>query len=176
MEVSEAMAYKIMGILGGMTIPMVEEAAVTAALTFLGYFFLIISGIRILPIEAVSATEEPEIPPKTILAKMLTCPKAPWRLPSKMVAKSRILLVMPPSRIKTPANTKKGMAVSKKESAPEIMRRVAMDEGRSWIKTPKVVLIKMEKPIGQPITNKMAIMRRVMVNTNAALTLGLPPH
>jgi hypothetical protein len=56
------------------------------------------------------------------------------------------------------------------------MRRVAMDEGRSWIKTPKVVLIKMEKPIGQPIINKMAIMRRAMVNTNAALTLGLPPH
>jgi len=72
MEVSDAMAYRIIGILGGMIMPIVEDAAVMAALTLLGYFFLIISGIKILPIEAVSATEEPEMPPNTILAKMLT--------------------------------------------------------------------------------------------------------
>ena len=76
-DVSEASAYSIMGILGGITIPIVEDAAVIAALTSLGYFFLIISGIKIVPIEAVSATEEPEIPPKIILAIILTCPRAP---------------------------------------------------------------------------------------------------
>ena len=71
-EVSDAIEYKIIGILGGITIPIVDEAAVTAALTSLGYFFLIISGIRMLPIDAVSATEDPEIPPKIILERMFT--------------------------------------------------------------------------------------------------------
>jgi len=163
------MAYNIIGILGGMTIPIVDEAAVTAALTFLGYFFLIISGIRILPIEAVSATEEPDMPPKTMLAKMLTCPKAPWKFPSKIVAKFRILLVIPPSRIKIPANTKKGIAVKRKESAPDIILNVAIEEGRSWIKTPKVVLINIAKPIGQPIINNNAKKTNTIVNINPAL-------
>jgi len=58
--------------LGGIMIPMVEEAAVIAALTSLGYFFLIISGMRMLPMDAVSATEEPDIPPNIILASMFT--------------------------------------------------------------------------------------------------------
>jgi len=91
-----------------------------------------------------------------------------------MVAKSRILLVIPPSRMSTPAKTKKGMAVSKKESAPEIIRRVAMEEGRSWIKTPNAVLINMEKPMGQPIINNNAIKTKTIVNIKPALILYSP--
>ena len=110
--------------------PMVEEVAVIAALTSFGYFFRIISGIRMLPMEAVSATEEPEIPPKIILARMFTWPNAPRTCPRNRRQKSMIRWVTPPIRIKTPARIKKGMAVNRKESAPATIFRVAIEKGK----------------------------------------------
>jgi hypothetical protein len=44
-----------------------------------------------------------------------------------------------------------------------------MEDGRSWIKTPNVVLMRIEKPMGQPIINNNANKSKTIVNTNPAL-------
>ena len=60
-----------------MIMPMVEEATVMPADADFGYPFSSMAGIRMLPSAEVSATEEPEIPPKIMEATMLTSPSPP---------------------------------------------------------------------------------------------------
>ena len=68
--------------LGGIVGPIIEEAAVRAVAYGLEYPDLVIVGINMLPSAATSATAEPDIPEKNILARMLTCPKPPEKRPT----------------------------------------------------------------------------------------------
>ena len=62
----------IRGILGGIIAPITALEPVTAAEKAAGYLSRIIAGIIIGPMEAASASTEPEIPAKNILVTMFT--------------------------------------------------------------------------------------------------------
>ena len=79
-------------------------------------FFII--GIRIEPIEEVSATEEPEIPPKSIEARILTIANPPRILPIKTFDISIIRCEIPPIPISCPARMKNGIAIRENEFKP----------------------------------------------------------
>ena len=59
----------------------------------------------------MSATAEPEMPDMKVLATMLTTARPPRRrkAPTRALAKATSRCAMPPSAIKAPASTKKGM-------------------------------------------------------------------
>jgi hypothetical protein len=154
----------------------VEDAAVIAALTSLGYFFLIISGIRILPMDAVSATEEPDMPPNIILASMFTCPKAPLIAPRRMRQKLMILCVTPPMRIKTPARMKNGMAVKRKESAPATIFKAAIENGKCCRNKATHELNSIAKPMGIPKTrNSPSNPKRITITVPGSILTPLFP-
>ncbi len=69
------------------------------------------AGIRMLPKAEVSATEEPEMPPKIMEATMFTSPRPPWKGFKSCRQKLMIRLVMPPVFISSPASINKGMAI-----------------------------------------------------------------
>ena len=79
-------------------------------------FFII--GIRIEPMEETSATDDPDMPPKNIEARMFTMASPPRMKPTKMLAKLTSRQAMPPSAINAPAKTKNGMARREKLSTP----------------------------------------------------------
>ena len=64
--------YTTITIDGGMMGPITDEEAVTATEKSGSYPSSIMAGISMPPMEEVSATAEPVIPPKNILASMLT--------------------------------------------------------------------------------------------------------
>jgi hypothetical protein len=59
----------------------------------------------------VSATDEPEIPPKTMLATTLTSPRPPPMGRTMYMHRSMIRLVMPPEFINSPASMNMGIAI-----------------------------------------------------------------
>ena len=58
----------------------------------------------------MSATDEPEIAPKKVEARMFTSDKPPRMKPTEIDAKLIRRVAMPPSAMMAPASTKKGMA------------------------------------------------------------------
>ena len=101
----------IIGTLGGIIIPMVEEATVMPLANSAVYPFFFISGISTAPIEAVSDTDDPEIPPNIMLANTFTAPRPPRNLPTKSRLKSISRVVIPPAFIKSPMRTNRGKAI-----------------------------------------------------------------
>ncbi len=99
-------------------IPMVEEAAVTAAVKSRGYPRSIIAGINTPPTAAVSAIDEPEMPAKSMLVNTFTAASPPWMWPTMADAKSTSRSDMPDSFIRLPARMKRGAARRGKLSAP----------------------------------------------------------
>ena len=99
-------------------IPMVEEAAVTAAVKSLGYPRSIMAGIRTPPTAAVSAIDEPEMPAKSMLVTTLTAASPPWMWPTMAEAKFTSRSDMPDSFIRLPAKMNRGAASKGKLSAP----------------------------------------------------------
>ena len=63
-----------------------------------------------MPIEAVSAIEEPEIAPKKVEAKMFTSDNPPRTKPTSTLANATKRRLMPPSAMIAPARTKNGIA------------------------------------------------------------------
>ena len=108
----------IMGTLGGMIGPTVEEAAVTAAEKPAGYPAFFMPGIMTPPMEAASATAVPVMPPKSIEAAMLVSPSPPRIQPTSALAKRMMRPVIPPRFIRLPASTNPGMLSSTNTSMP----------------------------------------------------------
>src|SRR5699024_4152194 len=69
--------------LGGIIEPIVEAAAVIVAANSLLYPALSIAGIRILPNDATSTTEEPEIAPKKTLVTIFIWARLPFTRPTR---------------------------------------------------------------------------------------------
>ena len=69
------------------------------------------AGIRMEPRAEVSATEEPEIPPKIMEATMFTSPSPPRMGRSSSMQKLMMRWVMPPVFISSPASMNSGMAI-----------------------------------------------------------------
>ena len=108
----------IIGTLGGMMGPTVEEAAVTAAEKSAGYPARFIPGIIMPPIEAESAIAVPEMPPKSIDPATLVSPSPPRTQPTAAFAKRMIRRVIPPPFMRLPARMNPGMHSSTKTSMP----------------------------------------------------------
>ena len=70
------------------------------------------------PIDAVSATDEPEMAPKKVEAKILTSDKPPRTKPISTPANATKRRDMPPSAMIAPASTKHGMAKSENLFTP----------------------------------------------------------
>jgi hypothetical protein len=112
------------------------------------------------PRPAASATEEPDIPPKIILAKMETAPRPPRIQPTMEPAKSKSNCEVPLFSIMYPPNIKRGIATSKKESKdPYIMLGNMVRRLGLTIDTATTAAIPMEMEIGIPkITKETKIM------------------
>jgi hypothetical protein len=78
-------------------------------------------GIKMPPMAAESAIDEPLIPPKNMLAITLTRARPPGRKPTSAWAKLISLLAIPPLLIISPTNIKKGTANRGKLLIPENM-------------------------------------------------------
>jgi hypothetical protein len=100
--------------LGGMSTPWQALATVTAVEKSAGKPALTIIGISREPREETSATAEPEIPPKNILARIFTWDKPPRNLPTRIFAKFNRRSAIPPTPIISPARMKNGMAIKEK--------------------------------------------------------------
>ena len=72
---------------------------------------MVISGMSTAPTEAVSDTEDPEMPPNIMLASTLTNPRPPLKRPTNNRLKSIRRVVMPPEFISNPMKTNRGMAI-----------------------------------------------------------------
>jgi hypothetical protein len=70
------------------------------------------------PRPPASATAEPDMPEKIMLATILACPNPPWTWPTNPLAKENILSVIPPAFIKFPERINNGIAIRTKESTP----------------------------------------------------------
>ena len=91
----------------------------------------IISGIITEPTDAVSATDEPEIAPKKVEARMFTSASPPRMKPTKILATLMSRAAMPPSAMMAPASTKNGMARRGKLSIPSEVLSITASSGRS---------------------------------------------
>lgn len=67
-----------------MMIPWVEEATVRAVANSLSYPFATIMGIMMGPVEEMSATADPETPPKNMESIQLTIASPPGKGPTIM--------------------------------------------------------------------------------------------
>ena len=76
----------------------------------LGYPLFSICGIMTDPMDAVSATVEPEMQPNSVEAPTLTRLSPPFKGATTALAKSMSLLAMPPSAMIPPARMNNGMA------------------------------------------------------------------
>ena len=70
------------------------------------------------PTAVAAVTALPEMAPKSIAARMLTCARLPGSDPIRLFAKSTSRRAMPPRFISWPARTKNGIASSVKLSSP----------------------------------------------------------
>ena len=94
-----------------MIIPIVDEATVIPAANLVGYPLFSISGMRTAPIDAISEAEDPDIPPKIILAKTLTSPSPPRNRPTNRRLKSIRRAVIPLLFMRRPIRINKGSAI-----------------------------------------------------------------
>ena len=90
-----------------------------------------ICGIITEPIEAVSATDEPEMQPKSVLARMLTSASPPRMKETNTLARLIRRIAIPPSAMIAPASTKNGIASSAKSSVPSEILSITASSGMS---------------------------------------------
>jgi hypothetical protein len=87
-------------------------------------------GMRRVPMEVVSAAEEPEMPPKNMLARMFTIARPPRIQPMMELENLMSMSPMPPAPMISPASTKKGTARSTNTLRPLIMFWATIWSGR----------------------------------------------
>ena len=95
-----------------------------------------ISGTITVPMEAVSATGDPEIAPKNVEARMLTSDRPPRTKPTSTEAKATSRREMPPSAISAPASTKNGIASSENLLTPDVTWIMTASNGKSIQRAP----------------------------------------
>jgi hypothetical protein len=117
-----------MGMLGGMIGPMVEEAAVMAALKTVSKPSSFMALIAMVPSPPASAMAAPDIPAKMMLAITLAWPRPPGMWPMSDVAKRKSRRVMPPVFIRLPARMKNGCRWPARSSSGDPGRRCRAPE------------------------------------------------
>ena len=107
------------------------------------------------PTDAVSATEEPEIVPNSVEAKMFTTARPPRIQPTSTLARLIRRTAIPPSAMIAPASTKNGIASSEKSSVPSEIFSMIASVGRSTQNAPMSEESPSENAIGTPIAHRM---------------------
>ena len=121
MDTSETTEYRSMPILGGMRMPMDAEYDVTTTEKSFANPRFSISGIRIEPTEAASATAEPETFANSIDVTIFACARPPDSHPTMALAKS---ISRPATALDariSPVKMKSGMARMTKETSPSVI-------------------------------------------------------
>ena len=116
MEMLPVMPRMIIGMLGGMMMPMAPAVATTLVARSLPYPFFSIAGMSTLPTAAVSAAVEPEIPAKNMAATMLIMESPPLICPTRLDEKEIRRREIPPCSINPPERMKNGMAIRENDS------------------------------------------------------------
>jgi hypothetical protein len=111
--------------LGGSMIPSEPAAHNSPTANFGGYLLSMRFGIMMEPTAATVAGLEPESAENIMHDTTAVTDTPPVTQPNAVLAKLTSLLDVPPFSIKSPANMKKGIDISVKESTPENMRRAA---------------------------------------------------
>src|SRR5512137_808300 len=115
-------AKMIMGIEGGMIGPMTHEArAMDVAVGRLYPPFSMV-GIIMDPMDEISATAEPETPPKNMQARIVTWARAPGIRPTSTSASRTNRVETPPRANSVPLKMKKMTASNGNELTAESMR------------------------------------------------------
>ncbi len=109
-----------------------------------------------LPMEAVSATEEPDTPAKNVEATTFTTASPPLMKPTSTVARLTRRVAMPPSAMMAPASTKKGMASSEKSSVPSEIFSITASSGMSTQKAAMRLASPSVYATGMPMAHRMA--------------------
>ena len=159
----------INGILGGIIAPITALEPVTAAEKAAGYLSLIIAGIINGPIEAASASTEPEIPAKNILVTMFTWANPPFIHPTKALATLINFWVRLSLFNSSPVKTNIGSARSAKLSIPPYIWVIKI---RGGIRVPEKNIKYVEarprlKATGTPINKKPKNGRKRYGKTNS---------
>src|SRR5690554_1760670 len=79
--------YSTMIMLGGMMTPRGDDVMVTTVAKRLSYPDWVMAGIKMGPIAAVSADADPEMVPKSMLARMFAWASPPFTWPTRALAR-----------------------------------------------------------------------------------------
>ena len=93
----------IIGVLGGMRTPRIDEQVTSAVANGRGYPRLTISGMSMFPVAATPVKALPEIAPIRAHVTVATTPRPPRMRPTKTSTNSRRYFAMPLSLISDPA-------------------------------------------------------------------------
>ena len=108
------------------------------------------------PTDAASATDEPEIVPNSVEAKMLTMARPPRIQPTSTLARLISRKAIPPSAMIAPASTKNGIASSEKSSVPSEIFSMIASVGRSIQSAPMSAESPSENASGTPMAARTA--------------------
>ena len=104
----------------------------------------------------MSATDEPEMAPKNVEARMLTSDRPPRTKPTSTPANATSRRAMPPSAMIAPASTKQGMASSENLLTPLAIWIITPSSGRSIHQAPTSAAKPSAKATGMPISMSTA--------------------
>jgi hypothetical protein len=139
----------IIGKLGGIMGPIVDEAAVMAQEKPASYPSFFIAGIITEPIDAVSEIAVPDIPEKTIDAPMFARDRPPLTWPIKLLLNRMILSVIPQLFIRFPASINPGMERRTNTSIPAYIFKGMVIKGNPSTK----IYASVDKPSANAIGN-----------------------
>ena len=105
------------GMLGGITTPMLPAVAISASVKLLLYPFSSMVGTTMEPTAATVAGPEPDTAAKNMHTMTVTMARPPVILPKNTLQTFNILLDTPPALISSPARINSGIAISGNESA-----------------------------------------------------------
>src|SRR5262245_1017142 len=148
--------------LGGTSSACTDAVMVTLVANTRGKPFFSICGIITEPIAEVSATAEPEMPLKNVVASTLTTDNPPRTrvTPTSTSAKATRRRAMPPSAMMAPASTKNGMVSIATLLTPSEIFSITASSGMPMEIAPAMAASASEYAIGTPITKQKNIVTR----------------
>ena len=142
---------------GGTRIAWTEALIVTLVANTRGNPTFSICGIITDPIADVSATEDPEIPDRNVVAMMLTADNPPRTrtTPTRTFANATSRFAMPPSDMIAPASTKNGIVSIATLDTPSEILSITASSGMPIHIAPAIAARPSEYAIGIPSAKKM---------------------
>ena len=129
------------------------------------------------PKPPASATAEPDMPAKMMLATTLAWPRPPGIQPTSSLAVSKIFSVILPAFIRLPARMNRGTAISRKESMPLTIFWPMTTKGYPRDRHPSTAEAPMEMLIGTPMTRRSTnAIRKITISVSLPYTCARLPR